>query len=126
MKNKKNNCPLPGRKPLDLYDVRDITRSIKFSYHETIKADERKHQAGYRDFSTFGRDCILNTHIVARLTPEIQKTLRDIQREGDNINQIAIACNKGKCWQVSKKALETLDRVDSLFDKLDELFSNSV
>lgn len=126
MKNKQNNRPLPGRKPLDLYDVRDITRSIKFSYNETLKADERKRQAGYRDFSTFGRDCILNTHIVARLTPEMQKTLRDIQREGDNINQIAIACNRGKCWTVANKAIDTLRRVDDFFDKLDELLSNSV
>lgn len=125
MKNKLNNSPVPGRKRLDSYDRRDIVRSIKFSCNELDEANDRKRQAGYQDFSTFGRDCILKSRITARMTPEQQKILRDIQREGDNLNQIAKACNSGRCFGVAAKALALMNRLDALCDRFDELPSNS-
>ena len=126
MKNKLNSLPMTGRKRAGVFERRNIIKSIKFSCDDLDIAFKRQREAGYLSFSTFGRDCVLNASIVARMTPEQQKLLRDIQREGDNLNQIAKACNAGNCWGVANAALSLMRRLDAICDRFDELPQNSV
>lgn len=126
MKNKLNNRPFTGRKFAPVLERRSIIKSIKFSCNDLDVAFKRQRESGYTSFSTFGRDCILNTRIVARMTPDQQKLLRNIEREGDNLNQIAKACNARNCWGVAKAALNLMKRLDAICDRFDELPQNSV
>lgn len=126
MKNKLNNRPFTGRKFAPVLERRSIIKSIKFSCNDLEVAYKRQRESGYTSFSTFGRDCILNARIVARMTPDQLKLLRDIQREGDNLNQIAKACNAGNCWGVAKNALALMKKLDAICDRFDELPQNSV
>lgn len=121
MNRKKNRRPMPGHDIEDMYDVINLPKTIKFSLNQLNKANERKRKAGYRDFSTFARDCILNTQIVERVTPEQMKILNELIREGNNLNQIAKACNSGRCFAVANQATAVLKRHNALIDLFYEI-----
>lgn len=123
MRKKQKSLPFSGYDNKDVLDIRTIVRSIKFSYNDLIIANKRMNKAGYANFSTFGRDCILKTEIVARITPEQQDILRELLRERNNINQIAKACNAGRCWSVADKATELLHKLDSIIDRFNDIKS---
>ena len=121
MNRKKNRRPMPGHDIEDMYDVINLPKTIKFSLNQLNKANERKRKAGYRDFSTFARDCILNTQIVERVTPEQMRILNELIREGNNLNQIAKACNSGRCFAVANQATAVLKRHNALIDLFYEI-----
>lgn len=121
MNRKKNRRPMPGHDIEDMYDVINLPKTIKFSLNQLNKANERKRKAGYRDFSTFARDCILNTQIVERITPEQMRILNELIREGNNLNQIAKACNSGRCFAVANQATAVLKRHNALIDLFYEI-----
>lgn len=121
MNRKKNRHPMPGHDIEDMYDVINLPKTIKFSLNQLNKANERKRKAGYRDFSTFARDCILNTQIVERITPEQIRILNELIREGNNLNQIAKACNSGRCFAVANQAKAVLKRHNALIDLFYEI-----
>lgn len=103
-----------------MFDARRIVKAIKFSVNDLNIVHARQRKAGYRNFSTFGRDCILNTEIVERVTPEQMRILNELIRERNNLNQIAKACNAGRCWSVANEAsalIRKLDAVISLFNE---------
>lgn len=112
---------MPGHDVEDMFDVINLPKTIKFSLNQLNKANERKRKAGYRDFSTFARDCILNTQIVERITPEQMRILNELIREGNNLNQIAKACNSGRCFAVTNQATAVLKRHNALIDLFDEI-----
>ncbi len=121
MNRKKNRRPMPGHDIEAMYDVINLPKTIKFSLNQLNKANERKRKAGYRDFSTFARDCILNTQIVERITPEQMRILNELIREGNNLNQIAKACNSGRCFAVANQATAVLKRHNALIDLFYEI-----
>ncbi len=121
MNSKKNRRPMPGHDIEAMYDVINLPKTIKFSLNQLNKANERKRKAGYRDFSTFARDCILNTQIVERITPEQMRILNELIREGNNLNQIAKACNSGRCFAVANQATAVLKRHNALIDLFYEI-----
>lgn len=121
MNRKKNRRPMSGHDIEDMYDVINLSKTIKFSLNQLNKANERKRKAGYRDFSTFARDCILNTQIVERLSPEQMRILNELIREGNNLNQIAKACNSGRCFAVANQATAVLKRHNALIDLFYEI-----
>ena len=121
MNRKKNRRPMPGHDIEDMYDVINLPKTIKFSLNQLNKANERKRKAGYRDFSTFARDCILNTQIVERVTPEQMRILNELIREGNNLNQIAKACNSGRCFAEANQATAVLKRHNALIDLFYEI-----
>lgn len=123
MRKKQNSLPFAGYDNKDILDIRTIVKSIKFSCNDLETARKRMVKAGYTSFSTFGRDCILSTQIVERITPEQQEILHELLRERNNINQIAKACNAGKCWIVAKQANELLKRLDEIIDRFNEIKS---
>lgn len=123
MKKKQNSLPFSGYDNKDILDLRTIVKSIKFSCNDLETARKRMVKAGYTNFSTFGRDCILSAQIVERITPEQQEILHELLRERNNINQIAKACNAGKCWSVAKQANELLKRLDEIIDRFNEIKS---
>ena len=112
---------MPGHDIEAMYDVINLPKTIKFSLNQLNKANERKRKAGYRDFSTFARDCILNTQIVERLSPEQMRILNELIREGNNLNQIAKACNSGRCFAVANQATAVLKRHNALIDLFYEI-----
>ena len=112
---------MPGHDIEDMYDVINIPKTIKFSLNQLDCANERKRKAGYRDFSTFARDCILNTQIVERVTPEQMRILNELIREGNNLNQIAKACNSGRCFAEANQATAVLKRHNALIDLFYEI-----
>lgn len=116
MNKRVNRLPVAGHEVSEIYDIINIPRTIKFSYNHIVTINERKHRAGYRDFSTFGRDCMLNAQILERITPEQMKLINELIRERNNINQIAKACNAGNCWGVAKEALSVLRGMDSIIN----------
>lgn len=93
MRKQLNSLPLSGYNKTDILDIRNIVRSIKFSCNDLTAVRERMRKAGYTSFSTFGRDCILNTAIIERVSSEQMATLNELIRERNNLNQIARACN---------------------------------
>ena len=121
MNRKKNRRPMPGHDVEDMFDVINLPKTIKFSLNQLDHANERKRKAGYRDFSTFARDCILNTQIVERITPEQMRILNELIREGNNLNQIAKACNSGRCFAVANQATAVLKRHNALIDLFYEI-----
>ncbi len=123
MRKKQNSLPFAGYDNKDILDIRTIVKSIKFSCNDLETARKRMVKAGYTSFSTFGRDCILSTQIVERITPEQQEILHELLRERNNINQIAKACNAGKCWSVANQAMDLLKRLDEIIDRFNEIKS---
>lgn len=121
MNRKKNRRPMPGHDIEDMYDVINIPKTIKFSLNQLDHANERKRKSDYRDFSTFARDCILNTQIVERITPEQMRILNELIREGNNLNQIAKACNSGRCFAVANQATAVLKKHNALIDLFYEI-----
>lgn len=120
MRKKLKSLPYSGYDNKDVMDIRTLVKSIKFSCNDLAIARKRMAKAGYTSFSTFGRDCILRTEIVERVTPEQQKLLRELFRERNNINQIAKACNAGKCWSVANEAMRILRGLDTIIDRFNE------
>lgn len=121
MNKKLNRLPAAGHDVTELYDIINIPRTIKFSYNHILTIAERQRKAGYRDFSTFGRDCMLNAQILERITPEQMKLVNELIRVRNNINQIAKACNAGNCWGVANEAtsvLRGMDRIISHFNRI--------
>lgn len=123
MRKKLQSLPFAGYDNKDVLELRTIVRSIKFSCKDLEIARKRMAKAGYENFSTFGRDCILSAQIVERITPEQQDILRELLRERNNINQIAKACNAGKCWSVASKANVLLNKLDEIIDRFNEIKS---
>lgn len=123
MRKKQNSLPFAGYDNKDILDIRTIVKSIKFSCNDLETARKRMVKAGYTSFSTFGRDCILSTQIVERITAEQQEILHELLRERNNINQIAKACNAGKCWIVANQAMDLLKRLDEIIDRFNEIKS---
>ena len=120
MRKQLNSLPLSGYNKTDILDIRNIVRSIKFSCNDLTAVRERMRKAGYTSFSTFGRDCILNTAIIERVSSEQMATLNELIRERNNLNQIARACNAGLCWSVANEAsalIRKLDAAISLFNE---------
>ena len=120
MRKKLKSLPYSGYDNKDIMDIRTLVKSIKFSCNDLAIARKRMEKAGYTSFSTFGRDCILNTGIVERVTPEQQELLRDLLRERNNINQIAKACNACKCWSVANEAMKVIRGLDAIIDRFNE------
>lgn len=120
MKKEINYRPLDGYNKTKLYDTRKIVKAIKFSVNDLNIAHARQRKAGYRNFSTFGRDCILNTEIVERVAPEQMRILNELIRQRNNLNQIAIACNAGRCWSVAKEALALIRKMDVVISLFNE------
>lgn len=116
MKKKLKSRPFSGYDNKDVMDIRTLVKSIKFSCNDLTIARQRMAKAGYTNFSTFGRDCILSSEIIERITPEQQELLRELLRERNNINQIAKACNAGKCWSVANEAMRVLRKLDTIID----------
>lgn len=117
MRKKLKLLPYSGYDNKDVMDIRSLVKSIKFSCNDLAIARKRMEKAGYTSFSTFGRDCILSTEIVERVTLEQQELLRELLRERNNINQIAKACNAGKCWSVANEAMRILRGLDAIIDR---------
>nr|WP_288927514.1 hypothetical protein [uncultured Akkermansia sp.] len=61
MKKEINYRPLDGCNKPKTFDARCIVKAIKFSVNALNIAHARQRKAGYRNFSTFGRDCIPST-----------------------------------------------------------------
>lgn len=120
MKKEINYRPLDGYNKSKLYDTRKIVKAIKFSVNDLNIAHARQRKAGYLNFSTFGRDCILNTEIVERVTPEQMRILNELIRERNNLNQIAKACNASRCWSVAKEALALIRKMDAVISLFNE------
>lgn len=120
MKKRIKSLPFSGYDNKDVMDIRTLVKSIKFSCNDLIIARQRMAKAGYTNFSTFGRDCILSSEIIERITPEQQGLLRELLRERNNINQIAKACNAGKCWSVANDAMRVLRKLDAIIDRFNE------
>lgn len=120
MKKEINCRPLDGCNKPKMFDARRIVKAIKFSVNDLNIAHARQRKAGYRNFSTFGRDCILNTEITERVTPEQMRILNELIRERNNLNQIAKACNAGRCWSVAKEALALIRKMDAVISLFNE------
>lgn len=120
MSKKINNRPLSGYKHTDTFEKKPIVKPIRFSVNQMMEAIERQHKAGYKKFSDFARDCILSREIVERVTPEQMEILNQLTREGNNLNQIATACNARRCWSVADEALKVLRKLDAIIDRFNE------
>ena len=120
MNRKMNRRPMPGHDVEEMYDVICLSKTIKFSLNQLNRANERKRKANYKDFSSFARDCILNTSVVEHVTKEQLFILNELIRERNNLNQIAKACNRNNCWGVAKQATEMLAKFDRIIQLFDE------
>lgn len=120
MRKQLDSLPISGYSKTDILDIRNIVRSIKFSCNDLTAVRERMDKAGYTSFSTFGRDCILNTRIIERITREQMGILNELIRERNNLNQIAKACNAGRCWSVASEASALIRKIDAAISRFNE------
>lgn len=120
MRKKLDSLPISGHNKTDILDIRNIVRSIKFSCNDLTAVHERMREAGYTSFSTFGRDCILNTRVIKRVTSEQMAILNELIRERNNLNQIARACNAGRCWSVANEASALIRKMDAVISRFNE------
>ena len=120
MRKQLDSLPISGYNKTDILDIRNMARSIKFSYNDLTTVRERMEKAGYTNFSTFGRDCILNTRIIERVSREQMAILNELIRERNNLNQIARACNAGRCWSVANEASALIRKLDAAISRFNE------
>ena len=120
MRKQLDSLPISGYNKTDILDIRNIVRSIKFSCNDLAAIRERMEKAGYTSFSTFGRDCILNTRVIERVSCEQMAILNELIRERNNLNQIARACNAGRCWSVANEASALIRKMDAVISQLNE------
>lgn len=120
MRKQLDSLPISGHNKTDILDIRNIVRSIKFSCNDLTAVRERMREAGYTSFSTFGRDCILNTRVIKRVTSEQMAILNELIRERNNLNQIARACNAGRCWSVANEASALIRKMDAVISRFNE------
>lgn len=120
MRKQLDSLPISGYNKTDILDIRNIVRSIKFSCNDLAAIRERMEKAGYTSFSTFGRDCILNTRVIERVTSEQMVILNELIRERNNLNQIARACNAGRCWSVANEASALIRKMDAAISRFNE------
>ena len=71
-------------------------------------------------FGTRGRDCILNTAIIERVSSDQMATLNELIRERNNLNQIARACNAGRYWSVANEASALIRKLDAAISRFNE------
>lgn len=121
MKNRRERKPANWVRRVEYDERKCIVKTAKFSLAELDEACRRQRKAGYKSFSAFLRDCVLNTEIVERVTPEQLRLISEMARLGNNLNQIARACNVGQCHVVSDSAMQLINRLDAICD----LFSNN-
>ena len=114
MRKKLKSLPYSGYDNKDVMDIRTLVKSIKFSCNDLAIARKRMEKAGYTSFSTFGRDCILSTEIVERVTLEQQELLRELLRERNNINQIAKVANAS--GYVRKEDIQSIMEMQAVLD----------
>lgn len=124
MRKQLDSRPLSGYKRTDIQDTRKIVKSIKFSSNDLCLVRERMKKSGYTSFSTFGRDCILTTRIIERITREQMSILNELIRERNNLNQIAKACNAGKCWSVANAASALIQKMDAAISRFNDKSPN--
>lgn len=103
MKKSIDKIPLSGVKETGTFERKRYIKPIRFSCDELTIAEQKQRDARYENFSTFVRECVINARIVPRITPEEIEILNQLIREGNNLNQIAIACNAGRCWSVANQ-----------------------
>ncbi len=120
MRKQLDSLPISGYSKTDILDIRNIVRSIKFSSNDLKAVRERMDKAGYTSFSTFGRDCILNTRIIERITREQMGILNELIRERNNLNQIAKACNSGRCRSMASEASALIRKIDAAISRFNE------
>lgn len=122
MRKQLDSRPLSGYKRTDIQDTRKIVKSIKFSSNDLCLVRERMKKSGYTSFSTFGRACILTTRIIERITREQMSILNELIliRERNNLNQIAKACNVGKCWSVANAASALIQKMDAAISRFND------
>lgn len=120
MRKQLDSLPISGYNKTDILDIRNIVRGIKFSCNDLAAIRERMEKAGYTSFSTFGRDCILNARVIERVTGEQMAILNELIRERNNLNQIARACNAGRCWSVANEALALIRKMDVVISRFNE------
>ena len=116
MKKKLKSLPFSGYDNKDVMDIRTLVKSIKFSCNDLAIARQRMSKAGYTNFSTFGRDCILPSEIIERIPPEQQELRRELLRARITINPTAKACNAVKCRSVANEAMRVLRKLDAIID----------
>lgn len=121
MKNRREWRPTNWVKRVEYDERKCIVKTAKFSLAELDEAYSRQRKAGYKSFSAFLLDCVLNTEIVERVTPEQLRLISEMARLGNNLNQIARACNVGQCHIVADAALRLMSRLDAICD----LFNNN-
>lgn len=117
MRKQLDSLPISGYNKTDILDIRNIVRSIKFSCNDLAAIRERMEKAGYTSFSTFGRDCILNTRVIERVTSEQMAILNELISERNNLNQIA---NAGRSWSVANEALALIRKMDVVISRFNE------
>lgn len=120
MRKQLDSHPLSGYNRADILDTRKIVKSIKFSCNDLAVVRERMRKAGYTNFSTFGRDCIMTTRIIERITREQMGILNELIRERNNLNQIAKACNAGRCWSVANVASALIRKMDVAISRFND------
>ncbi|MCM1139714.1 MAG: MobC family plasmid mobilization relaxosome protein [Muribaculum sp.] len=116
MKNRRERRPTNWVKRVEYDERKCIVKTAKFSLAELDEAYSRQRKAGYKSFSAFLRDCVLNTKIIERVSPEQLKLINEMARLGNNLNQIARACNVGQCQVVADAALQLMSRLDAICD----------
>ena len=116
MKNRRERKPTNWVKRVEYDERKCIVKTAKFSLTELDEAYSRQRKAGYKSFSAFLRDCVLNTKIIERVSPEQLKLINEMARLGNNLNQIARACNVGQCHIVADAALRLMNRLDAICD----------
>lgn len=116
MKNRHERRPANWVKRVEYDERKCIVKTAKFSLAELDEAYSRQRKAGYKSFSAFLRDCVLNTKIIERVSPEQLKLINEMARLGNNLNQIARACNVGQCHIVADAALRLMNRLDAICD----------
>lgn len=116
MKNIRERKPANWNRRVEYDERRCIVKTAKFSLAELEEAYSRQRKAGYSSFSAFLRDCVLNTNIIERVSPEQLKLINEMARLGNNLNQIARACNIGQCHIVADAALRLMCRLDEICD----------
>jgi hypothetical protein len=106
-----------GRPPKQLYEKRKSQLCLKLNTEEdyTLKGLSKSASLSKQDYI---RQCIMNSVVIQRISPEIADLVRKLCGMANNLNQIAKKANQAGYLEIRSEYLYLADSIDNLINQI--------
>ena len=99
---------------------RPIVLRCPVTAEERALIEQKMAQLPTQRIGAYLRKMAIDGYIIYTDTADIKAFTKELSAIGRNINQIAKACNAGKCWSVANEAMRILRGLDAIIDRFNE------